>query len=84
MLHGAGLSNKCGPFAFKYFLLIHRVMPHGDYGVPHTRDGGGHGDISRLCTPGCLIVVLPLGHCSAKLDNHYNRGRFLGYTPTLL
>jgi hypothetical protein len=83
MLHGASLPNKCWPFAFYYHLLIHRLLPHGNLGVPHTRAGGGRGDLSKLRTFGCPVLVRPPGRRSAKLVNHVNRGIFLGYTSTL-
>jgi hypothetical protein len=83
MLHGASLPNKFWSFAFYYHLLIHRLLPHGNRGVPHTRAGGGRGDLSKLRTFGCPVLVRPPGRRSAKLVNHVNRGIFLGYTSTL-
>jgi hypothetical protein len=83
MLHGASLPNKCWPFAFYYHLLIHRLLPHGNRGVPHTWAGGGRGDLSKLRTFGCPVLVRPPGRRSAKLVNHVNCGIFLGYTSTL-
>jgi hypothetical protein len=83
MLHSASLPNKFWPFAFYYHLLIHRLLSHGNRGVPHTRAGGGRGDLSKLRTFGCTILVRPPGHRSAKLVHHVNRGIFLGYTSTL-
>jgi hypothetical protein len=70
MLHGASLPNKFWPFAFYYHLLIHRLLPHGNRGVPHTRAGGGRGDLSKLRTFGCPVLVRPPGRLSAKLVNH--------------
>jgi hypothetical protein len=82
MLHGAILSNKLWPFAFNYYLLINRFLPHGDRGIPCTRAGGGRGDISKLRTLGCLVMVCPPGRRYGKLEQHCNSGFFLGYPLT--
>jgi hypothetical protein len=83
MLHGASLPNKFWPFAFYYHLRIHRFLPRGSRVVPHTRAGGGRGDLRKIRTFGCPILVRPPGRRSVKPSNHVNRGVFLGYTSTL-
>jgi hypothetical protein len=55
---------------------------HMVLGVCHTRAGGGRGDLSKIRTFGCPVIVRPPGRRSAKLVNHVNHGIFLGYTPT--
>jgi hypothetical protein len=84
VLHGASLPKKCWPFAFYYHFLIHRFLPRGNCGAPHTCAGGGCGYLSELRTFGCPVLVRPPGCRSVKLGNHLNCGIFLGYTSTLI
>jgi hypothetical protein len=83
MLHGVSLPKKFWMFAFYFNLLIHRFLPHGTRAVPHTRAGGGRGNLSKIRIFGCPVIVRPPGSHSVKLFNHVNHGIFMGYTSTL-
>jgi hypothetical protein len=83
VLYGDSLPNNFWPFAFYCHLLIHRFLPHSTRGVSHTHAGGGRGDLSKICTFGCPVIVHPPGWRSSKLIDHINCGIFLSYTSTL-
>jgi hypothetical protein len=84
MLRGANLENKFWTFAFNYALQIINVLPHGDRGVPLQRFTGTRSSVLRYRTFGCLVIVKPPDKRNGKLEQHFRRGFFLGFTGTQL
>ncbi len=83
LLTGANLDPIFWPYAFHHALFVHGLLPQGDKGVPHTRATGERPDLSKLRTFGCRVYVRPPGKRRSKLDNHVNKGIFLGHTSTM-
>ena len=85
MLFAAGLELKFWPYALRYWIFIHDLIPHGDRPAsPYSMcNDGALPNISLLRIFGCRIYALPPNKRDSKLKVHARAGIFLGYKRSM-
>lgn len=84
MLFAAGLPLMYWPYALKYHVLIHNMIPHaGREKSPFEICTGIRPNLSLLRIFGCRIFALPPNKRDSKLDIHARPGIFLGFQKSL-
>ena len=84
MLFAAGLAYKFWPYALKYYVLIHNMLPHaGRDFSSYEICSGKRPNVSLLRVFGCRIYALPAKGRDSKLDDAARKGIFLGFKKSM-
>ena len=84
MLYWANMPSKFWDYAFYHYIRGRNVSLHGrDDKAPFEQVTGIQTDLRLWRTFGCHVWICPSGKRKHKLDNHVNKGIFLGYIDTL-
>ena len=84
MLYAAGLEYKFWPYALKYYVFIHNMLPHAGRELSSFEIcTGKRPDLSLLRIFGCRIYALPAKDRDSKLEVNARAGIFLGYKKSM-
>ena len=83
LLYGADLQMKFWPYAFQHILVVDNILMHKNRDMPPIQYITHQiPNISKLRIWGSHVWVQKLGKRRRKLDQHTEKGQFLGYAST--